>query len=248
MRTIKKLMLILMIVFLLFGIASVGLHGYTNAELEKSFKPDEKAYPYEQAVIEQDVDLEEILKLLPKATAAMDYNWSDTITAPVSISYYKDIHDRTPVYTVEQGETIYCKPFEINTICRGIESLPTDVRGWRLGRPFAVEGKPLNEELLYVKHSDLQKVARAWMEENDIMDWMRQSAKDILPKGKLPTKQEAVNAYTLSVDRILYTEGVYISPDLKSPIFSGFTYTMFALAAAAGIAYIVLGKFVIKKQ
>jgi hypothetical protein len=124
--------------------------------------------------------------------------------------------------------------YELSTY-RGTDSLPTHEQGWRLAKPFIVEGEStLSDNLLYVKLSDLKEIAEAWVETN--------------PKTMASqTKHERVKNITLRCDKYLYREGIYLSPDLEKPILSNFTYTMFALAFVAGMLHLCLRKFGTKK-
>ena len=73
---------------------------------------------------------------------------------------------------------------------------------------------------MYVKLSDLEKVTETWIEANPTLMASK-------------TKQEIIEFQTLNRDQSLYQEGIYLSPNLKTPVLSGFTYAMFILALAA---------------
>lgn len=248
MRKINKLMIMLFIVLLFAGISSVVFHVYGNITLKKSFQLKETAYPYEQAVVNLTIDLDEISKLLPDSAALMAYNYIEKITSPVSISYYKSMDDNTPVYTIKKGDVISFKATGFTrsgVTYRGMESLPTNVQGWRLARPFEVEGEKRNDDLLYVRVSDLEAVSKAWLDENP--QAMASMSSDIRRQRVLPVKQEYAKLLMLRLDRVLYEEGVYLSPDLTRPVLSAFTYTIFVLAFVVGVLYLCTGKFCVKK-
>lgn len=83
MRQIRKLIITLFIVLLFVGMFSVAFNVYRNITLNNSFKLRENAYPYEQAVVNLNIDLEEISKLFPNASAPIGHNYIKKITSPV---------------------------------------------------------------------------------------------------------------------------------------------------------------------
>lgn len=246
MKRNKKLMIILSVVLLLISIISVIFNVYSNIILKKSFKSREDSYPYEQAAKNLHIDLNKISMMFPKASAPIGYDYKEEIISPISISYYKSKDDSTPIYTIEKGDIIHFKTtgFTSSEITyRGVESLPTNIQGWRLVKPFEVEGKKANDNLLYVKLSDLKKVSKTWLDENPkVMTSMSSHM-----QGLFPTKQEYVNLIIFRIDRILYEEGVYLSPDLYKPILSVLTYVTFTLAFVISMLYLFVDKFYVKK-
>ena len=96
---------------------------------------------------------------------------------------------------------------------------------------------------MYVKLSDLEEVSNTWLVNNPKV--MTSMSRYI--QGSFPRKQEFVNLMTFRLDRVLYEEGVYMSPDLMKPVLSGFTYTIFSLAFAVGMAFLAIGKLGVRK-
>lgn len=240
LNKVKRTMIVLSILFLLIGISLMIFNVFSNITFEKSFKPDKDVYPYVQAVINGDIDLNEISAMFPHAEVAIDYNFIEEITSPVSISYYKNIDDKTPVYVIDKGDIIHFKmtgKTSYGLTYQGVETLPTNMRGWRLGKPFDAKGKETNDKLLYVKLSDLQAVSKTWLDENPKV----MTAIPSQIQGLFPTKQEYVNLLTLYIDRVLYEENVYLSSDLYKPILSLSTCIAFV------ISFVILALYFIVK-
>lgn len=227
---------------MLIGISSVIFNVHSNITLKKSFKLKEDAYPYKEAVKNLDIDLDEISEMLIRTYAPVGHNYVEKITSPISVSYYKSIHDRTPVYTINKGDIIDFKYAEFapyNTSYRGLKSLPTTKQGWRLVKPFKIKGKRTNNDLLFVKLSDLKVLCATWLDKNPKA--ITPTSRDI--KWILFPKKEYVNVIVLYLDRLLYEKGVYISPDLCRPIFSVLTCLSFAISFVIIILYLFVYKF-----
>ena len=234
----KRLMRISLCFFVLFAIVTMGLVSrsvYLNYKLRDGFKPKEDAYPYGEEVEKGTLDLDEIYFFLPDAMAAMGhgYDYKDDIASPIEISYYADINDESPVYRVEKGDLIDFQmedvtKSEYNVTYHGRISLPTNEPGWRLAKPFMVEGKEVNDTLLYVKLDDLMRIAYQWLEENpEAADNLEN---EMMWQGILPTKYNTGKAILLFIDRTLYSEGVFLSPDLLNPVFSSAAFVSLFLS------------------
>ena len=234
----KRLMRISLCFFVLFAIVTMGLVSrsvYLNYKLRDGFKPKEDAYPYGEEVEKGTLDLDEISYLLPDAMAAMGYayDYKDDIASSIEISYYADINDVSPVYRVEKGDLIDFQmedvtKSEYNVTYHGRISLPTNEPGWRLAKPFMVEGREVNDTLLYVKLDDLMRIAYQWLEENpEAADNLEN---EMMRQGILPTKYNTGKAILLFIDRTLYSEGVFLSPDLLNPVFSSAAFVSLFLS------------------
>ncbi len=220
----KRLMRISLCFFVLFVIVTMGLVSrsvYLNYKLRNGFEPKENAYPYGEEVEKGTLDLDKISYLLPSAVALMGYpNYKDDIASPIEISYYADINDGSPVYRVEKGDIIDFQTenpiLKYNVTYHGRISLPTNEPGWRLAKPFMVEGREVNDTLLYVKLDDLMRIAYQWLEENSEVI----SSNALMRQGIWPTKYNLSKILLLDIDRTLYSRGVFLSPDLLNPVFS----------------------------
>ena len=233
----KRLMRISLCFFVLFAIVTMGLVSrsvYLNYKMRDGFKPKEDAYPYGEEVEKGTLDLDEISYLLQDAMAAMGYayDYKDDIASSIEISYYADINDVSPVYRVEKGDIIDFQTenpiLKYNVTYHGRISLPTNKPGWRLAKPFMVEGKEVNDTLLYVKLDDLMRIAYQWLEENpEAADNLEN---EMMWQGILPTKYNTGKAILLFIDRTLYSEGVFLSPDLLNPVFSSAAFVSLFLS------------------
>ena len=238
----KRLMRISLCFFVLFVIVTMGLVSrsvYLNYKLRNGFEPKENAYPYGEEVEKGTLDLDKISYLLPSAVALMGYpNYKDDIASPIEISYYADINDGSPVYRVEKGDIIDFQTenpiLKYNVTYHGRVSLPTNEPGWRLAKPFMVEGKEVNDTLLYVKLDDLMRIAYQWLEENPkAVRAMGIDKSDIGVLGVYgiwPTQSNFSKILLLYIDRILYSKGVFLSPDLLNPVFSSAAFVSLFLS------------------
>ena len=230
----KRLMRISISLFVLFAIVTIGLVSRSvclNYKLRNGFEPKEDAYPYAEEVEKGTLDLDEISYLLPSAVALMGYpNYKDDIASPIEISYYADINDGSPVYRVEKGDIIDFQTenpiLKYNVTYHGRISLPTNEPGWRLAKPFMVEGREVNDTLLYVKLDDLMRIAYQWLEENSEVI----SSNALMRQGIWPTKYNLSKILLLDIDRTLYSRGVFLSPDLLNPVFSSAAFVSLFLS------------------
>ena len=237
----KRLMRISLCFFVLFAIVTMGLVSrsvYLNYKLRNGFEPKENAYPYGEEVEKGTLDLVEISYLLPSVVALIQLpDYKDDIASPIEISYYADIKDKSPVYRVEKGDIIYFQAEDSEgneTVYHGRVSLPTNEPGWRLAKPFMVEGKETIDTLLYVKLDDLIRIAYQWLEENPkAVRAMGIDKSDIGVLGVYgiwPTQSNFSKILLLYIDRILYSEGVFLSPDLLNPVFSSAAFVSLFLS------------------
>ncbi|MBQ9939497.1 MAG: hypothetical protein IJO96_08205, partial [Oscillospiraceae bacterium] len=154
------------------------------------------------------------------------------IVTPVTINYYADINDTTPAYTIEKGTTVHCESayHKDDVTYHGIQSIPTNKRGWRIAKPFIVTGEKRNNTFLYVKTSDLEAVADAWAKENI----------DILSEHPLGMKSVTKSNLLLCIDHLLYDSGVYLSPNLLTPVFSPAVIVSLSSSVILLAAYLAL--------
>ncbi len=236
---LKVLLCSISIAFFLVAVLSMALPIYRNSSLKRGFAQKEGAYPYGEAVKNGELDLEAVEDIfLPAITVALGYNHKETMKAPVTISYYRNIGDDTPAYVIEEGDPIWVKVVygftDEKTIFRGLESIACEKRGWRLAKPFmkpasySTEGSGLlktegivrNDELLYVKYNDLKAVAKEYM----AMNYPGRRYFGYMHRDIPLTWMRSEDWLLCRFDYLVYTKGVYISPDLYSPVFSTITY------------------------
>jgi len=250
MKNLSKILLCLFIASLLVtgGLLSYSIH--TNCKLRLEFEPKSYAYPYAEALENGEFNLELLTKTTFVGEHALigsppfEYN----ISSPVTIRYYSNPDDISPVFTVEKGDTIWCRPpsqsvYEGDVTYHGLESLPTDKRGWRLAKPFITKGKEQNDSLLYVKLSDLDSVCGEWLKENvDLIPFF----KNTTPKERSRLQKEYLKDMPLYIDNELYERGSYLSPDLLTPVFSPASVVSLSVSVVSLAAYLILRRRVKK--
>lgn len=186
-----------------------------NQTLHRRFVHHPEAYDYKTAVMQGNLDVNEVAKLFPTIEALPVYRLKDQIHTPVTIRYYHAIGDRTPAYSIEKGRRIQVRE-ENRSLSQqvgyGLYSLPTHIAGWRLAFPFLAE-EAAPRELLYVRLEDLNAAARAWIKDNPSLQNMRVTPRDA----------------TFLVDNQLYDSGVYLSSDLFLPMFPRSSFLLLGL-------------------
>lgn len=186
-----------------------------NIGLKMKYVPQDNAYSYSDAIENGDVDFDYIASLLPDASAMIDYGYVNDIEAPITILYYSQIGDDTPSYSIPKGEKIH---FNIEGSTKssitfsGIESIPTNVAGWRLVRPFAIEGMEENNVYMFVKLEELIKIAEKWLDYNPNVK--TRLSEFLIKQGIFPTKRNICKYLILNIDRLLYSNGIFFSKDM----------------------------------
>ena len=222
-RIFKCLLVVLLFVFLLVSAGLIFYSLHYNHRLRSEYKKDETAYPYAEMIENGDFDLTKVSELLPDAVAAMSHNWNNRIVISNTLSYYRNIGDAAPIYTIKAGSIVDID-FDANSwtrsgiTYRGIKSLPTNKAGWRLVKPFSFEGEERIDDLLYVKSDELVGIIKDWIDENP--KTMATLSRIAVEQGLMPTKYIGSRYIMLSLDRILYSKGVFMSFDLKIPVLS----------------------------
>ena len=237
MKHLTKILLCIFTASLLVTVGIIYPRIYSNCKLRNEFEPKEAAYPYAEEIKKEDIDFELLYEsmrnevLLPYRGMGAVSHITDIIT-PVTINYYADINDTTPAYTIEKGTTVHCESayHKDDVNYHGIQSIPTNKRGWRIAKPFIVNGEKRNNTFLYVKTSDLEAVADAWAKENI----------DILSKNPLGIKSVTKSNLLLRIDHLLYDSGVYLSKNLLTPVFSPVSVASLSVSAASLAAYLVV--------
>lgn len=213
--------LILTLIFSAFIVAHAVFSLSHNFLLKNNFPNDPDAYDYRTDITDGSIDLRSVQMLFSGAVSLIDLVGTDDITnvmnTPVTMRYYNAIEDDAPVHTIEKGTAIVIKenvdhsfmPYP-ESVGYGLDSLPTDVNGWRLGEPFRTSVEDADDNLYYIKRDDLLAVSRAWVNEN----------KGLVQLGKhMGLSKKTIEQLTLQVDQQLYDHGIYLSPVLFKPIF-----------------------------
>lgn len=248
MNTLKKLPLFIIIFSLLTAIPII-YNLYYNINLICSFKNVENIYNYTDALRQGTIDLDEISNLFTDNIALIGYpDLEDTVISPVRIEYYDNKEDNSPVYVVEKGEIIHFELFpktKSGLKFRGNDSIPSDSKGWRLAKPFIVNGNQ-NDSLLYVKLDDLVCVTNEWLENNPSL--IDRYSTEVLKNGLTPTKHNISKTLLLFVDYKLYSNGVFLSKDIKKPVFDTATLLNLLITIILSALYILTKTKTFKKH
>ncbi|MBQ2755543.1 MAG: hypothetical protein IJF27_02595 [Oscillospiraceae bacterium] len=246
MKHLSKILLCLSLAFLLVAAWFISHALYNNAKLHNEFKPKHKAYPYAEALKNGELSLKSVSSAILTDEIGLSGSSADRyrfIASPITIKYYSKPGDITPVFTIEKGTMInYQKqPGKSSVTYHGFESLPSDRHGWRLAKPFIVEGEEPNDTLLYVKTSDLEAVSAVWLKE---MIPFIESITEHITTGVEQTRKHLQQKYVKSLlfdfDEWLYYKGIYISPDLLTPVFSFKTIASLAGSLVSFAAFIAV--------
>ena len=132
-------------------------------------------------------------------------SYKEMMILPVDLVYYREEAGRkTEAFVLKAGTEIVVDPNQ-NGINRGFYTFPTYEKGWRYGRPFTIKGQEASEEYYYVKLSELETIAKDWIEYDE-------SVRRSVQRSGLSTKKGAA-AIVRTIDRILYDKGIYCSKD-----------------------------------
>ena len=254
----KRLCKTLLCLFITTAIITVGLFSAVflrNSKLvldyhRKSpflldFDKSENSVLYAEEVTKDEIDLKYIHKnFFNFECGLMHPDIPHWVAAPKDISYYADINDTTPVYTIEKGTYLYYNPADCPQAYYGIQSLPTHQAGWRIAKPFKVANEEPIDTVLYVKTSDLVKVSYAWGEENFLFtpDRYENTAERLFYKHTTPYLN------TFRLDRDMYSRDIFLSPDLVSYIYPPAPFISLGVSAILLAAYLALRRKVKKSN
>ena len=124
---------------------------------------------------------------------------------PADLVYYREeAGQKTEAFVLKAGTEIVVDPDQ-NGINRGFYTFPTFEKGWRYGRPFTVKGQEAPDEYYYVKLSELEAIAKDWIEYDESV------RRSLLRSGL--SKKEGAAMIVRTIDRLLYDNGIYCSKD-----------------------------------
>jgi len=250
MKRLCKALLCLLIISLVVTVGAFSALIYHHSMITRStnifqsrpllfdFEPDERAYPYAEALKNDEFKPYSVFDHLPGMALAGSELPTEWLTAPITVHYYSDPKSTVPVFTVEKGDTIYCSfPAAITgdraNRYRGLESLPYFKQGWRLAKPFIVEDEEPNDTLLYVKTDDLTAVFRLWLEESPVY-----SPSNFIEK--LWYTYSYPKLFILFVDQFLYFDSIFLSPDLVAFVYPPAPFISFGVSVILLAAYLAL--------
>jgi len=231
---VKVLFLVITIILLLILAVQTVIALAHNHNMQKNYMHHPEAYNYKEAIIDGSINVKEVEKLFPSIEPAIAYNLTKVISTPVMIRYYHAIGDQSPAYVIDKGERIYVRK-DSNSLSvevgYGLDSMPTDVAGWRIAYPFTTD-IAISNELLYVRMDELFDVASSWVNTN----------KYLVQRGQQMqmTRNNTIRRLTLLVDHRLYDSGVYLSPDLFVPVFPVSSLIISAMAILAASTWVFL--------
>ena len=213
------------------------LHVPISNVISHFLRHGENPFPYAESVKKEELDLKALSKEVfsdaigaSSSTAASRTYW---LSSPITIRYYSDPNAIFPVFTVDKGDIICCSNelLKSTVTYHGLESLPSLKYGWRLAKPFIVEGEEPNDALLYVKTSDLVKIFRAWNKEITHPSNIREKIWSyyIYPQRNL-----------LYIDRMLYKMGIFVSPDLVAFVCPPAPFISLSVSVILLTAYLVV--------
>ncbi len=231
----KILFYIITLTLLLVIVVNTVIALAHNHNLVKNYTHHPEAYDYKEAIIDGSINVKEVEKLFPSIETLPGYNLTNVISTPVTIRYYYAIGDLSPAYVINKGKRIHVRKTSNSLSVKvgyGLDSMPSDIAGWRIAYPFTTDTGSISNELLYVKMDELFDVARSWVNTNKYLVQQGQQMR--------LTKNKTIRRLTLLVDHRLYDSGVYLSPDLFIPVFPVSSLILTALAILAAGTWVFL--------
>ncbi len=200
--------------------ASASIAGAVIWQHVRPFSPYKFQYnkweePYSQHVPLEEMSFGVYSHYFGYSSGIKEPDYVETLPLPCDIRYYANPGDKEPVLTLEKGTVVHV-PVESgvsagysSTNNRGtpLRTWPSYEKGWRYGLPFVPEGSEsptADSPMYYVRTEDIRAVAAKFVDAN----W------GILSPNYFRTKREAREFLVLTIDRTLYQEGCYCSPDL----------------------------------
>jgi hypothetical protein len=162
---VKVLFLVITIILLLILAVQTVIALTHNHNMQKNYVHHPEAYDYKEAIANGNINVNEVEKLFPSIEALLGHNLTNAISTPVTIRYYYAIGDLSPAYVIDKGKRIHVRKDSNSLSVKvgyGLDSMPTDVAGWRIAYPFTTD-TGISNELLYVRMDELFNVARSWV-------------------------------------------------------------------------------------
>jgi hypothetical protein len=230
----KTLFSVITVILLLVVVIQTVIALTHNHNLKKNYAHLPEDYDYKEVIIDGSINVKEVEKLFSSIETLPRYNLTNVISTPVTIRYYNAIGDLSPAYVIDKGKRIYVRKDNNSLSVKvgyGLDSMPTDVTGWRIAYPFTTDAG-ISNELLYVRMDELFDVACSWVNAN----------KYLVQRGQQMrlTRNNTIRRLTLFVDHKLYDSGVYLSPDLFVPVFPVSSLILSVLAILAAGTWVFL--------
>ena len=193
---------LLMVSFLL------GCKSGAQNTLKEEFKDNGKNQPYAQGIPLPEMDFTVYFPYVTDGVAAINMGYTRNINLPCDVDYFQSKGDKAPALTLQKGTEVYIlsrnNPNGIH-IGYGLQCWPDYEAGWRYGQPLITHDFPLSAiiaedpTMYYVKTEQLLAVAGEFYDTNKISTISR---------------TEYQKKSVLFIDRCLYLNGAFCSPDL----------------------------------
>lgn len=202
-----RMVSVLVVVAALLSLASCKSGGQST--LRQEFVDNGKNQPYSQNVPLQEMDFDIYFKdiINKMGNAAVEINDNRKIVLSNDIEYFENKNDREPALVLKKGTTIYIHDLRSGIMeGYGLWAWPDYEAGWRYGKPLADNYTDIRTTSIaksyFVKLEQLALAADDYYNQNDCFN--RYSPEEFR-KGHL-----------LFMDKILYLEGAFCSPDLEA--------------------------------
>lgn len=234
-RAVSACILALAVILAAGAVLRAGITAWENDRLRSGFAANEEWPDYREELPLSEIDFERYERaFFPGAVAPIGYPTVFTADAP--IRYYRDlIGAESPAYEIPAGRALDWEPGGFPSLGYGFVSLPAYERGWRWAQPFLPPGfdrVPEDFPWYYVRTSDLEAAARAMFDSSRFVQASARNAR--------LSRAEAVFRIVRQADRVLYENGVYLSPDLLRPVWTWECTVMLSVSALLFILLLLL--------
>lgn len=213
---------------------------YTNRVNSANYRPDSSPSQYARNIPLCDMDFTKYIACFPSGIVLLDHNYVKTVQTPINLRYYSapSIH-ASVVLELPRGTELIAIPtdeiYQFWTTGYGYLAYPTYSSGWHYAKPFLRVGQSGDYKALpsyFVQTSDLEAIARTVIDDNKAFQAAAQQ--------KRWTRQKYAAEMVRFIDRLLYKNGVYSSPDLELPVFDLWDALLAGFLVIAGVAFLLL--------
>ena len=211
----RKLRTILAAVLLLAVTAAVLVWSYNGLydQFRKKNFELRRTTGYSEGTPLEEINFDLFEKFMPNMAPAGFSPEAVKLRLPCDVRYYTHQEDAEPALTLKQGAEVYAVAVRegIGHIRAGYgtASWPSYEKGWRYAQPFQGTAEAENDAMYFVRLSELEKVAGAFLR---MIRENRDSFGKYMEMLELPENIWAQTRYT---DMALYDRGVFCSEDLE---------------------------------
>lgn len=202
-----RMVSVLLFVAVLLPLASCKSEG--QSALRQEFADNGKNQPYSQKVPLQEMDLDIYFKAIfsEMGSGGTELNDNRKIILSNDVEYFENKNDREPALVLKKGTTIYIHALRSDIMeGYGLWTWPDYEAGWRYGKPFADNYTDIQTSSLtksyFVKQEQLASVADDYYNQNECFNRY--------------SPEEFRKRHLLFMDRVLYLEGAFCSPELEA--------------------------------